>query len=149
VRLATRDRTLQVGGLSLSLRGLAYLLALSEAHQILEQDDLRGAWRSELDRMVRGAVSSFETTAISQLERPRIRVGEREVAWRVRPLSAAANYYLASRIVAATSFLTPSADAGRLRDRALTALRGSAAGEAALMEAAAGTERRWTLELAA
>lgn len=149
MRLAMRDRTLDVGGLSLSLRGLAYLLALGEVNQILEQDDLRGAWRSELDRMVRGAVSSFETTAISQLERPRMRLGEREIAWRVRPLSAAANYYLAARSVAATSFLTPSADAGRLRDRAVAALREAARGEDALIEAASGTERRWRLELAA
>lgn len=31
--------------MTLSLRGLAYLLALSHAVQVLEETDLKGAWR--------------------------------------------------------------------------------------------------------
>lgn len=129
LELASEDRMIELDGVAVSLRGLAYLLALVEAPQILHREDLRGAWREELDRMVNGAVASFETAAISQSERPGVSVGERSVEWRPRPLSAAANYYLAARSVAAVPFADSSAALGRLRTRAVDLL-GHAAGKA-------------------
>lgn len=72
--------------------------------------------------MVRGAVASFEVAAISQSERPAVSVGERSLEWRPRPLSAAANYYLAARAMAAVPFVGASAGIDRLRTRALDML---------------------------
>lgn len=147
--LATRDRLLEMRGVTFSLRGLAYLLALVEAQQLLEREDLRGAWRNELERVVSGALSSFEVAAISQIERPALRIGEREVAWRPRPLSAAANYYLAARTAASVPFVVSSGEVTRLIERATSVLRASApklAGEH--RETLRAIERRWILELA-
>lgn len=123
LELAPEDRTIDLDGAAVSLRGIAYLLALVEAPQVLERDDLEGAWRKELGRMVRGAVASFEAAAISQSERPGVSLGERDLEWRPRPLSAAANYYLAARSVAAVPFVDVSAGIGRLRDGAVRLLR--------------------------
>lgn len=99
------------------------MLALVEAPQVLQRDDLAAAWREEMDRMVKGAVSSFEVAAISQSERPGVSIGDRDVEWRSRPLSAAANYYLAARAVAAVPFSGASAEVPRLRSNALERLR--------------------------
>lgn len=130
--LASEDRMIDLDGVAVSLRGLAYLLALVEAPQVLRREDLAGAWREELGRMVRGAVASFEVAAISQSERPGVSVGERCLEWRPRPLSAAANYYLAARSIVAVPFVSASASLDRLRTHALQMLRsaGTEAGEA-------------------
>ncbi len=148
--LATRDRVIEVHGVTLSLRGLAYLLALVEARQVLEQEDLRGAWRSELDRMLRGAVSSFEVAAISQIDRPGVRVGERELAWRPRPLSAAANYYLAARTVASVPFVQSSDELERLREQALSTVSSAGAKltDDDSVRPLTAVAERWKLELA-
>lgn len=147
--LGTSDRTLRLEGLELSLRGLAYLLALVEAPQVLGREDLAGAWREELDRLVRGAVSSFEGAAIAQSERPGVRIAGRSLEWRPRPLSAAANYYLAGRAAAAVPFVGSSDEAGRLRDRAVGLLRQA---DVEPREAASGqldgVAARWKAELA-
>lgn len=110
-------------GAAVSLRGLAYPLALVEAPQVLERDDLEGAWREELGRMVRGTVASFEAAEISQSERPAVSLGETDLEWPARPLSAAADYYLAARSVVAVPFVEASAEIGRLRDKSLRLLR--------------------------
>jgi hypothetical protein len=147
--LATEDRTIEVDGVALSLRGLAYLLALVEAPRILQREELAGAWREELERMTRGAVTSFEAAAITQCERPRVSVGDRELAWRPRPLSAAANYYLAGRAATAVPFASPTGEVPRHRGNALELLgdsRQEAAGEEA--ERIDGAARRWHRELA-
>ncbi len=52
----------------MSLRGTAYMLALTQASQVLEMDDLKGAWRGELDRMARGGVAAVEAQAIACYE---------------------------------------------------------------------------------
>lgn len=99
--LALTDQTIELCGLQLSLRGIAYLLALGQAPRVLSDEHMRVHWRDELERMWRGAIVSFEQTAIQQSEP--IEVGPMDVDWRRRPLSAAANYYLAAR----ASFLVP------------------------------------------
>lgn len=128
LELASEDRMIELDGVAVSLRGVAYLLALVEAPQVLQREDLAGAWREELDRMLNGAVASFEVAAISQSERPGVSVGERNLEWRSRPLSAAANYYLAARTVAAVPFTSSSVGIERLKTNALRTLR-TAAGE--------------------
>jgi hypothetical protein len=146
--LAREDRGVEVDGATISLRGLAYLLALSHAVQVLEQTDLQGAWRAELDRMLRGAITAFEQMAIAQADGPALRVGERELAlYRQRPFSAAANYYLAARLAWSAPFLAESSEAPRLsvralqmQDRAATAYP-HAAGEIQ------GARLRWATEL--
>lgn len=147
--LATSDRTVDVGGAAVSLRGVAYLLALSHAVQVLEEDGLRGAWRDEMDRMLRGAVSAFESTAIAQVERPALRLAARELPLRrTRTLSAAANYYLAARTTRSAPFLPGASEAARLSGRSLEMLE---RGAEAYPEAAAQVEDtriRWELELA-
>lgn len=147
IGLAKEDRGVEAGGVTLSLRGLAYLLALSHAVQVLEETDLKGAWRAELDRMLRGAVTAFETTALAQADGPAVRLGEREVAlYRQRPFSAAANYYLAARIAWSAPFLSASSEAPRLSVRAAEMLERAAR---VYPEAAGGVERscaRWEME---
>lgn len=49
----------------------------------------------------------LEAAAISQSERPGVSVGERDLEWRPRPLSAAANYLLAARAVLPSRSQTP------------------------------------------
>lgn len=146
--LAKEDRLIVVDGATLSLRGLAYTLALSQSAQVLEETDLRGAWRSELDRMLRGAVTAFERTAVSQADGPVVRIGEREMSvFRERPLSAAANYYLAARLALSAPFLPTAMEASRLTARALEM---QARAARAHPDAAARVERaaaRWRLEL--
>ncbi len=144
LELASEDRTIEVDGVVLSLRGLAYLLALVEAPQVLRREDLSGAWREELGRMVSGAVASFESTAISQAERPGVTIGDRNLKLRPRPLSAAANYYLATRTVLAVPFVDATVEVRRLRERALELLR-DAEGRPELREAVA---TRWEATLA-
>ncbi len=150
LELATEDRTIEVDGVALSLRGLAYLLALVEAPRVLEREDLAGAWREELERMTRGAVASFEAAAIAQSERPAFSVGDRELEWRPRPLSAATNYYLAGRAAMAVPFASPTSEVPRLRGNAVELLgdtrEEAASEEADRIESAA---RRWRRELAA
>lgn len=146
--LAREDRSAEIGGTTVSLRGLAYLLALSHAVQVLEESDLAGAWRAELDRMLRGAVTAFERMALEQADGPALRWGEREVAlYRARPFSAAANYYLAARLAWSAPFLPTAVEAPRLSARALQMQSRAAR---AHPQAAAGVEltrTRWTLEL--
>lgn len=102
-----------------------------------------------MDRMVKGAVSSFEVAAISQSERPGVSIGDRDVEWRSRPLSAAANYYLAARAVAAVPFSGASAEVPRLRTNALEMLR-KAGNDVSVADQTrlAGVARRWQGELA-
>lgn len=146
--LAREDRGAEVDGATVSLRGLAYLLALSHAVQVLDQTELQGAWRAELDRMLRGAIAAFERMAIAQADGPALRVGEREVAlFRARPFSAAANYYLAARLAWSAPFLPASLDAPRLSHRALQMQDHAAA---AYPQSAAQVQRarlRWQAEL--
>lgn len=146
--LAREDRSAAIGGTTVSLRGLAYLLALSQAVQVLEESDLAGAWRAELDRMLRGAITAFERTALEQADGPALRWGEREVAlYRARPFSAAANYYLAARLAWSAPFLPAAAEAPRLSARALQM---QARAAHAHPQAAAGLElarARWAIEL--
>jgi hypothetical protein len=119
-RLASEDRVAEVDGAALSLRGLAYTLALSQSVQVLQESDLRGAWRTELDRMLRGAISAFERVAVAQADGPTVRLAERELPlYRTRPFSAAANYYMAARLALSAPFLPSSAEAPRLAARAL------------------------------
>ncbi|MFW6010645.1 MAG: hypothetical protein ACOC9H_01885, partial [Gemmatimonadota bacterium] len=125
LELAAEDRMIEIDGVALSLRGLAYLLTLVEAPQVLKRDDLAGAWREEMGRLVRGAVASFEAAAISQSERPGVSLGERNLEWRPRPLSAAANYYLAARAVMAVPFVGTTVGLARLRNNAVDLLRGA------------------------
>lgn len=117
--LATTDHAIEMGGLAISLRGSAYVLALSQAIQMLKLNDLRGAWRGELTRMARSAIASFEAVAIAQDESHRIEIGGRRLQLRPRPLSAAANYYLAGRLVAGVDFLPLSGELERLGERAV------------------------------
>lgn len=147
--LAKGDRTVEVDGAALSLRGLAYMLALTHAAQVLEETDLRGSWRAELDRMLRGAITAFERTGLSQTDGPAVRLRDHELTlYRQRPFSAAANYYLAARLARSAPFLPSAAEAARLSARALETLEGAtrvhadAAGDARLSAA------RWELELA-
>jgi hypothetical protein len=146
--LARQDRPAEIGGAVVSLRGLAYLLALSHAVQVLEASDMAGAWRAELDRMLRGAAVAFEQMALAQSDGPAVRWGEREMAlYRTRPLSAATNYYLAARLARSAPFLPAAAEAPRLSARALQmqsrAMRAHPEATADLEAARA----RWTLEL--
>lgn len=124
--LAGENRTAEVKGVTLSLRGLACLLALSYAVQVLEESDLKGAWRAELDRMLHGAITAFERMALTRADGPAVRLGEREVAMcRQRPFSAAANYYLAARPAWSAPFLLASSEAARLSARAVEMLEGA------------------------
>lgn len=125
--LAIEDRLVELQGVSVSLRGIAYLLSLVGAQQVLGDEARAAGWREELERMVRGAISSFELAAISQLDRPSIRLADRELAWRPRPLSGAANYYLAARTVAAVPFTEAYHQLERLRASATEALQNAAA----------------------
>jgi hypothetical protein len=146
--LAKEDRGVEVDGMTLSLRGLAYLLALSHATQVLEESDLRGTWRAELDRMLRGAITAFERMALAQADGPAVRVGEHEMAfYRQRPFSAAAKYYLAARLAWSAPFLPASSEALRLSARALEMQSRAARvhpGSAAAIEDA---QARWAVEL--
>ncbi len=147
--LAREDRTVEVDGAALSLRGLAYMLALTHAVQVLEETDLRGSWRAELDRMLRGAIAAFERTALAKTGGPAVRLRDHELAlYRQRPLSAAANYYLAARLARSAPFLPASSEAPRLAARALGMLEGAARvhpeGDAGVQLSAA----RWKVELA-
>ncbi|HEU4880729.1 MAG TPA: hypothetical protein VFT45_00750, partial [Longimicrobium sp.] len=146
--LARDDRGVEVDGVTLSLRGLAYLLALSHAVQVLEQTDLQGAWRGELDRMLRGAITAFERMAIAQGDGPALRVGEREVAlFRARPFPAAANYYLAARLAWSAPFLAASSEAPRLSSRALHMQDRAAAAYPQAADAVQHARLRWQAEL--
>lgn len=145
--LASHDHTLDLDGLVLSLRGTAYLLALSHAVQVLELDDLRGAWRSELVRMAQGGIASFESLAIAQDEQLAVGFGERRLQFRPRPLSAAANYYLAARIAAGASFLRITGELERLRARAVQLL-GRAEKVHSGQPSIAAVRERWSAELA-
>lgn len=145
--LATEDRALDLDGLVVSLRGTAYLLALSQSVQVLDMSHLEGTWRSELNRMAQGGIASFESLAIAQDERYAVEVGDRRVQFRPRPLSAAANYYLAARVAAGAPFLPVSGDMQRLGERAVQMLDRAAevhAGVTVLSE----VHERWSRELA-
>lgn len=147
--LASEDRTLNLHGAAVSLRGIAYLLALSQATEILDQDHLRSAWRSELDLILRGAITSFEATAVAQSDRSTIRVGKREIlAWRPRPLSAAMDYYLATRVALAAPFLPASTEGPRLAERASAMLERAANLYPEVSPRIGSTRARWGLELA-
>jgi hypothetical protein len=142
--LATQERVAEVGGTTLSLRGLAYLLALSNAVQVLEESDMQGAWRAELDRMLRGAITAFERTALAQADGPALRLGGREVElYRSRPFSAAANYYLAARLAWSAPFLTAGSEAPRLTARALEMQARAARAYPQSTAAIEGTSARW------
>jgi hypothetical protein len=146
--LATDERVTQIDGATLSLRGLAYLLALSHAAQVLEESDMQGAWRAELDRMLRGAITAFERTALAQADGPAVRVAGRQLElYRVRPFSAAANYYLAARLAWSAPFLPSSSEAPRLSARALEMQSRAARAHPRLDTAVAGARARWELEL--
>jgi hypothetical protein len=148
--LARQDRTVEVDGATLSLRGLAYLLALSHAVQVLDQTDLQGSWRSELDRMLRGAITAFEQMAIAQTDGPALRMREREVPlFRARPFSAAANYYLAARLAWSAPFLSTSVEAPRLSSRALQMQDRAAVAYPQVAEEVQRTRLRWKAELSA
>lgn len=124
----------------------AYLLALSRAGQLIELDDLRTGWRGELTRMIRGGIASFESLAIAQDERLAIGIGPRRVQFRPRPLSAAANYYLAARISAAAPFLRTTGETERLGGRA-TEMLARAAEVHSDMPTIMAIRERWTAEL--
>lgn len=74
-------------------------------------------------------------------------IGDRRVRRRPRPLSAAANCYLAARIAAAAPFLRLSGELDRLRSRAAALLERAADihGDVASIRA---VQERWTAELA-
>jgi hypothetical protein len=116
---------------------------------VLEETDLRSSWRAELDRMLRGAISAFERTALAQTGGPALRLRDHELAlYRQRPLSAAANYYLAARLARSAPFLQGSSEAPRLSGRALEMLVGAVRVH---VEGAADVQcsaARWKLELA-
>jgi hypothetical protein len=125
------------------------MLALTHVVQVLEETDLRGSWRAELDRMLRGAIAALERTALAQTGGPSLRLRDHELAlYRQRPLSAAANYYLAARLARSAPFLASSSEAPRLAARALRMLDGAVrmhvedAGDVQFSAA------RWKLELA-
>jgi hypothetical protein len=146
--LGKEDRTAEVDGAALSLRGLAYMLALTHAVQLLEETDLRGSWRVELDRMLRGAISAFERTALAQTGGPAVRVRDHELAlYRQRPLSAAANYYLAARLARSAPFLPSSSEASRLAARALRMADSAARVHPEGVEDVQLSADRWKLEL--
>lgn len=144
---AVRDRLIEQNGLALSLRGVSYLLALSQAMQVLQESNLRDAWRSELDRMLRGLVASFEKVALQHVD-PVAQVLGHELTWRPRPLSAAMNYYLAARAVQGAPFLPSASEAERLSQSAANSLDRAAAmypeSEAEIRRA----QERWVLECA-
>jgi hypothetical protein len=147
--LAKEDRTAEVDGAALSLRGLAYMLALTHAVQVLEEAGLHGSWRAELDRMLRGAIAAFERTALAQTGGPAVRLRHHEFAlYRQRPLSAAANYYLAARLARSAPFLPASLEATRLSARALEMLEGAARVHAEGADDVRHSATRWNLELA-
>lgn len=118
--------------------------------QVLEESDLSGAWRAELDRMLRGAVTAFERMALEQADGPALRWGEREVAlYRTRPFSAAANYYLAARLAWSAPFLPTAAEAPRLSARALQMQSRAARAHPQIAPGVELTRARWTVELSA
>lgn len=142
------ERMIPHHGLRLDLRGTAYLLALSQSYQILGQDDLKTAWRGELDRMLRGAMFAFERAGQACDQGPVLSLGEREIEWRPHPLSAAANYYLAARTGFAAPFLPSASDAPRLAELTLAQLERAQAlhpTEAGRIERVV---ERWRAELA-
>ena len=146
--LATGDRTIDTDGLHLNFRGVAYLLALAQAREVLSQDHLRAAWRSELDRMLQGALRAFERSAHYFECPPSISVFGHELEWRPRPLSAAANYYLAARLAHTAPFLSAASDAQRLGGLALASLERARTRYAEESERIAAVADRWRLELA-
>lgn len=146
--LARKDRHAEIGGTTLSLRGLAYVLALTHAVQVLEESDTAGAWRAELDRMLRGAIAAFERMALAQADGPAVRLGQRELAlYRARPFSAAANYYLAARLAWSAPFLPSASEAPRLSARALQMQARAARAHPQAADALALTRARWETEL--
>ncbi len=122
LQLAAEDHLIDLHGTPVSLRGIAYMLALSQGSEVLSDDATRGAWRAELGRMMTGGIASFERAAIVQIERPSVRIRGVEATWRPRPLSAAANYYLAARMARSAPFLTEYAEGHRLAGHATRAM---------------------------
>ncbi|MFW6201031.1 MAG: hypothetical protein ACOC8B_00505 [Gemmatimonadota bacterium] len=147
--LAIGDRLLNLHGVEVSLRGLASMLALTQADQVLERDDTWSAWREELEALGRGAVVSFERAAVLQLEKPSVTVRDTEMAWRPRPLSAAVNRYLAARVARSAPFLPSAAEGDRLTDRALEAVVRARAAYPEVGGDVERAERRWRVELSA
>ena len=143
--LATSNVTIQRDGLELSLRGIAYMLALTQASKVLDEEHLRTHWRSEIENLWRSAVISFENTALRQSEPLGLDIGPVDVEWRPRPLSAAANYYLAVRACQTVPFF-PQGDTVRLAGKADQTLVGATdeLGEEVDIGAIRG---RWATEL--
>lgn len=144
--LAADDHAIEVDGVTVSLRGTAYLLALSQATQLLEFEDMKGAWRGELTRMAKGAIASFESLAIAQDERFTAEIRDQTIRVLTRPLSAAANYYLAARTAASFPFLDVVGEVGRLRSRAV-ALLGRAESDHPQLDSTSPVRARWSAEL--
>jgi hypothetical protein len=144
-QLAVEDRPIEVGGLMVSLRGMAYSMTLSQAVQVLRFEDMQGAWRGELGRLARGGIASFESMAIAQDEGRSVEFGDRKVQLRPRPLSAAANYYMAARTAAALSFLPVVNEMTRLTNRAGSLL---VVAESVHSQPFAAVRARWEAELA-
>lgn len=145
--LAAKDHALDRDGVLISLRGTASMLALTQAAQVLELDSMKGAWQNELDRIARGGVAAFEAQAIAYCEGFLPEIRGKRLPLRLRPLSAAANYYLAARLSASVPFVPTSNDFGRLAARALNLLEEAEAlhpGEERIL----GVRRRWAAELA-
>lgn len=144
--LGADDHGVDIGGVTFSLRGISYLLALSEATQLLQFDDMKSAWRGELSRMATGAISGFESMAIAQDGRLTAALGDREVKLFVRPLSAAANYYMAARTAASLPFLPVVSQVPRLASRAMEMLE-RAHSEHGKGEVISAIQDRWSAEL--
>lgn len=145
--LGTDDHVVEVDGLAVSLRGAAYLLALSQATRILEFEDMAATWRGELSRMARGAIASFESLAIAQDEQFAAELGDRKVQLLKRPLSAAANYYLAARTAASFPFLSVSDQITRLGARGVAMLERANSEHRGLAQISR-VQDRWSAELA-
>jgi hypothetical protein len=142
--LALTDQTIGLSGLQLSLRGIAYLLALGQAPQVLSDQQMRLHWKDELERLWRGAVVSFEQTAILQSEP--VELGPIDVQWRRRPLSAAANYYLAARASLLVPFL-PQGDVLRLAQKSDQLLVRSREEYPEISGKLGDVRSRWAIEL--
>lgn len=145
--LAADDRPFEMNGVAVSLRGTAYLLALSHATQILEFEDMQATWRGELTRMAQGAIASFESFAIVHDERFALEIGNEKVQFLRRPLSAAANYYLAARTAASSPFLSVASEITRLGPRAVASL-GCVEPELVDPGEMSQVQDRWSAELA-
>jgi len=145
--MGTGDVTIGLDGAMISLRGIAYLLALSEAPRVLDQDHLETHWREELESLWKGAMMSFEQAAIRQAEPPGIDLGPVDVDWRPRRLSAASNYYFAARSCSLVPFL-PQAEALRLARRSESILDQAMREDyPAERERLASVKARWAREL--